>query len=601
MKKNIIILVVLIGIFQLGLAQISYYRSINSDFTNPYNMIISPDNRFCYVAGSSNLQVYERNEATGELTLISTIEQTNDGTEIWWGYSMVISPDSSFLYLGFREYIGVFEVNTASGLLTPIMTVEYWEGPSSNITNNCLVLSQDGRYLYNSVRDDVILFGRDINTGQLAFIGEYSDLNPTPGLTNEESCTLSPDNKFIYATGGHGITSFRRDEVTGLLTFKQEIRGSNYENTALTYARESLVSFDNRFLYTITNTMGSGALVVLAIDPVTDSLSIFQIHPFEFSPYELVNPNSLTFSPNHKAIVVSSDEEAAFFETDTVSGHIKLINTFMSRSYFDNNMGGRKIYEQGNQYLYSNPAFKDSIYIYRANVFFNDHVYLCPGEPIELSPFIGYQSYLWSTGSTEPTIIVTDSGQYVLQVTDQFNNHYTDTVFVAIDIPEVNLGNDTTLHFGEYIILDAGYGYAQYIWNPDDWTQSYYIFEYDSTITVDSVEISVMVTNEHGCTNADTILIHLKPNEGITEPHSSTFSLDISPNPADNTITIALPSDSPVNNTSLVIYNVNARQVICRRITEPTTILGIGILPRGVYFVKVSDDRNVQVGKFVKQ
>jgi 6-phosphogluconolactonase (cycloisomerase 2 family) len=514
---------------------------------------------------------------------------------------MVISPDSNFLYLGFRKYIGVFEVNTATGLLTPILTVEYWEGPSSNITNNCLVLSRDGRYLYNSVQDDVILFSRDIITGQLAFIEEYSDLNPTPGLTNEESCTLSPDNRFLYATGGHGITSFRRDEVTGLLTFKQEIRGSNYENTPLTYARESQVSFDNRFLYTITNTMGSGALVVLAIDPVTDSLSIMQINPFEFSPYELVNPNSLTFSPNHKAVIVSSDDEAAFFEIDTVSGHIKLINTFLSRSYFDNNMGGRKIYDQGNQYLYSNPAFKDSIYIYRANVFFNDHVYLCPGEPIELSPFIGYQSYLWSTGSTEPSIIVADSGQYILQVTDHFNNQFTDTVFVAIDIPEVNLGNDTTLHFGEYIILDAGYGYAQYIWNMDDWTQYYYIFAYDSTITVDSIEISVMVTNDHGCTNADTILIRLKPAEGLAEPLSGNFSINIFPNPADHNITITLPSNTPVHNATLAIYDINAQRVIFRRITESTTLLDIGMLPRGVYFVKVVDDRMVQVAKFVKQ
>lgn len=599
MKKNFIILVVLFGIFQPGLAQISYYKSINSDFNNPYNMIISPDNRFCYVAGNTNLQIYERNESTGELTLISTIEQTNDGTEIWWGYSMVISPDSSFLYLGFREYIGVFEVNATTGLLTPFLTVEYWEGPSSNITHNCLVLSQDGRYLYNSVQDDVILYGRDIITGQLALIEEYSDLNPTPGMTNEASCTLSPDNRFLYVTGGHGITSFNRDEVTGLLTFKQEIRGSNYENTPLTYARESQVSFDDRFLYTITNSMGSGAAVVLAVDPVTDSLSIVQAHAFEYP--NLINPISIALSPNHKAFVVSSEDKATFFEIDTVSGHIKLINTFFSRSYFDNNMGGRKIYDHGNQYLYSNPAFKDSIYIYRSNVFFNDHLYFCPGGSIELFPFIGYQSYLWSTGNTEPSIIVTDSGQYILQVTDLFNNQYTDTVFVAIDIPEVNLGNDTTLLFGEYIVLTAGYGFAQYIWNIDDWTQYYYIFEYDSTITVDSIEISVMVTNDLGCTKSDTILIRLKPTEGLTEPQSNTFSINIFPNPADNTITLVLPSSPPVNNTTLTIYYVNSRQVIHRCITEPTTVLDIGMLPRGVYFVKVADERMVQVGKFVKQ
>jgi hypothetical protein len=33
----------------------------------------------------------------------------------------------------------------------------------------------------------------------------------------------------------------------------------------------------------------------------------------------------MTLSPNHRAFVVSSEEEAAFFEIDTVSGRIELM------------------------------------------------------------------------------------------------------------------------------------------------------------------------------------------------------------------------------------------------------------------------------------
>jgi 6-phosphogluconolactonase (cycloisomerase 2 family) len=194
MKKIIFACLAFNGSFTPGSAQISYYKSINSDFLDPYTMIISPDNRFCYVAPGSHLQVYERNESTGELTLISTVEQTNDGTDIYWTYSMVISPDSNFLYLGFRKYIAVFEIDKATGLLTPMMNVENWEGPSSNITNNILVISRDGRYLYCAVQDDVFLISRETITGQITFIEEYSDITSVEGMSAGASCALSPDN-----------------------------------------------------------------------------------------------------------------------------------------------------------------------------------------------------------------------------------------------------------------------------------------------------------------------------------------------------------------------------------------------------------------------
>ncbi|MFA4980419.1 MAG: T9SS type A sorting domain-containing protein, partial [Sphingobacterium sp.] len=87
----------------------------------------------------------------------------------------------------------------------------------------------------------------------------------------------------------------------------------------------------------------------------------------------------------------------------------------------------------------------------------------------------------------------------------------------------------------------------------------------------------------------------------IKEQFTLHSKITIYPNPSTTTITIALPSTTPVNNTNLLIYTVNAQQVISRRISEPTTIIDIGTLPRGIYIVKIMDDRTVQVGKIVKQ
>lgn len=75
----------------------------------------------------------------------------------------------------------------------------------------------------------------------------------------------------------------------------------------------------------------------------------------------------------------------------------------------------------------------------------------------------------------------------------------------------------------------------------------------------------------------------------------------IFPNPATAAITITLPTTTHVNNITLSIYNVHSQQVISRHITEPITVLDIGILSLGVYFVRVTTDASVMVSKFIKQ
>jgi hypothetical protein len=77
-------------------------------------------------------------------------------------------------------------------------------------------------------------------------------------------------------------------------------------------------------------------------------------------------------------------------------------------------------------------------------------------------------------------------------------------------------------------------------------------------------------------------------------------SISILPNPASTQITIETPT-TPTKNTFLTIFNINGQQLIQRQITEPIINVDVSGLVSGVYFVKVADERTVQVGKFVKQ
>ncbi len=73
----------------------------------------------------------------------------------------------------------------------------------------------------------------------------------------------------------------------------------------------------------------------------------------------------------------------------------------------------------------------------------------------------------------------------------------------------------------------------------------------------------------------------------------------IIPNPSNDKITISSPAIT--GNTQLSIFNVSGEKVIERQITDNETQIDISALPRGVYFVRVQNEKMVEVGKMVKE
>ena len=70
------------------------------------------------------------------------------------------------------------------------------------------------------------------------------------------------------------------------------------------------------------------------------------------------------------------------------------------------------------------------------------------------------------------------------------------------------------------------------------------------------------------------------------------------PNPSFNKITIETTDVS--GKSHLSILNLNGREIISRQISEPKIQLDISNLPSGVYFVRLTNDKTVEVGKFIK-
>ena len=102
--------------------------------------------------------------------------------------------------------------------------------------------------------------------------------------------------------------------------------------------------------------------------------------------------------------------------------------------------------------------------------------------------------------------------------------------------------------------------------------------------------------NAQGCNSPEeveedclTTVKEIETGNGIT----------IIPNPSKDKITISLPATT--GNTQLSIYKVNGEKVLEQQFKGIETQIDISALPRGVYFVRVQDERINEVTKLVKQ
>jgi hypothetical protein len=75
--------------------------------------------------------------------------------------------------------------------------------------------------------------------------------------------------------------------------------------------------------------------------------------------------------------------------------------------------------------------------------------------------------------------------------------------------------------------------------------------------------------------------------------------LSIYPNPSSTQINIEAANTTCKFQFS--IFNLNWQKLIQGQITEPRTVIDIGMLPGGMYFVRITTERSVMVGKFVKK
>ncbi len=126
--------------------------------------------------------------------------------------------------------------------------------------------------------------------------------------------------------------------------------------------------------------------------------------------------------------------------------------------------------------------------------------------------------YLWSTGSTEQTIIVTEGGDYSVGVTSVDGCTGTDEATIDFFVmPEMSL-TDTSACIETPVVLDAGNPGCYYFWSTGETTQQI-------TVTANSGNFSLLVLTPDGCTDSlelavtfhNTMMVELGPDTVVCE------------------------------------------------------------------------------------
>ena len=166
-----------------------------------------------------------------------------------------------------------------------------------------------------------------------------------------------------------------------------------------------------------------------------------------------------------------------------------------------------------------------SVRIYE-EVFFTlePQVEACQGDDIEVSPVLwssnGEVSYLWAdpagTTSTNEILSISNaqpmhSGTWTLKVIDTLNCYSEDSIEILVhpNLAPAFAGQDT-ITTEEPVDIDAGSGFASYLWNTGDTTQ---------LITADIEDwYRVLIESQYGCYGQDSVyVLFWEPPEPVND------------------------------------------------------------------------------------
>ncbi|MBL0020734.1 MAG: T9SS type A sorting domain-containing protein [Bacteroidetes bacterium] len=154
-------------------------------------------------------------------------------------------------------------------------------------------------------------------------------------------------------------------------------------------------------------------------------------------------------------------------------------------------------------------------------VYLGPDVSLCTGATTTLTALSGFTSYLWNTGATTPSISVNTPGTYWCEVTGGSQCRPRDSVVVSQSniALNVNLGPDQTVCSGQVATLDAGPGFASYLWQDGSTNQTFTAwFAGNYSVTVTGSQCNGSATDQAQILHSQIAQINLGNDTALCSP-----------------------------------------------------------------------------------
>lgn len=203
----------------------------------------------------------------------------------------------------------------------------------------------------------------------------------------------------------------------------------------------------------------------------------------------------------------------------------------------------------------------------------NGPLTFCQGGSVTLDAGAGFASYAWSNAATTQTINATTGGAYSVTIT-QNNCSASSSASVTVNsnpTPTVTANGSTNICAGNSVTLDAGAGYASYLWSNNATTQ---------TIGANSTGNYTCTVTQNGCSGtSNTVSVTVTdPTPTVTASGPLTFctggnvTLDAGTGYTSYAWSNSASTQS-INVSSAGIYTVTVVKNGCTGVSEPDTVV----------------------------
>jgi hypothetical protein len=219
---------------------------------------------------------------------------------------------------------------------------------------------------------------------------------------------------------------------------------------------------------------------------------------------------------------------------------------------------------------------------------------ICFGSSVTLIAS-GATTYSWNTGATTDSISVSPTSTTTYSVTGTATGGCSgnSTAVVTVNVlPAISASSNVpgdSICSGEQVILN-GSGGLSYTWSGG--VSDGVIFSPSTTQTY-----TVTGTDANGCTNSATINVVVNACLGMNA--NTIGGIILYPNPAKDVLTLDVGSWG--GNKLLELFDVSGKLIRSLNSAQPKIYIETTTISQGTYFIRLSDNNQVEFMKFVVQ